>query len=165
MRTIITLLIIAVSLPVAAGEGFGLGLAEMDFSARDQTDVASLVAGIETDDVDGADRSGSLVYRTAMTPRDPSERALALWDSDLGRVRWALAEQEAMLGRQGLVHGGRMVGLGLATTTLGDGDPNALALALGRGNWAEMNANQKLRAGVEASILAALIYFIVANAD
>ncbi|HSN56031.1 MAG TPA: hypothetical protein VLT32_15260 [Candidatus Sulfomarinibacteraceae bacterium] len=165
MRNLVVVLLTLMALPVAAGEGFELGLAEMDFSARDETDVAPLVAGIGTDDVDGADRSERLVYRAAMTPRDPSERTLALWDSDLGRVRWALAEQEAMLGRQGLVHGGRMVGLGLATTTLGDGDPNALALALGRGNWAEMNANQKLQAGVEASILAALIYFIVANAD
>ena len=165
MRTLVVVLLTLIALPVAAGEGFGLGLAEMDFSAADEADVAPLAAGIETDDVDSADRSESLVYRTAMMPRDPTERTLALWNSDLGRVRWALAEQEAMLGRQGLVHGGRMVGLGLATSAVGDGDPGGLALALGRGNWAEMNANQKLQAGVEASFLAALIYFMFANAD
>ena len=165
MRTIITLLIISVSLPVAAGDGFGLGLAEMDFSAATEPETGGLAAGLERGDVDGTDRSESLVYRAAMTPRDPSERTLALWNSELGRVHWALASEQAMLGRQGLVHGGRMVGLGLATTAVGDDSPGGLALALGRGRWAEMNANQKLQTGVEASIVFALLYFMVANAD
>jgi hypothetical protein len=59
-----------------------------------------------------------------------------------------------------------MAGLGLATAGVGDNDPNsALRLALGRGQWAEMNANERLRAGVEASILATILYVMASYAD
>jgi hypothetical protein len=159
------LLVLMAAFPAAAGDEFGLGLAEMDFSAATEPEPAGLAPDLEADGGSAGERSESLVYRAAMTPRDPSERTLALWNSDLGRVHWALASEQAMLGREGLVHGGRMVGLGLATTAVGDGNPSGLAFALGRGKWAEMNANQKLQTGVEASIVFALLYFMLANAD
>jgi len=165
MRTIVFLLMAAIAIPAAADDGFSLGLAEMDFSGATEPETVGLVADLEAGGDSAGDHDESLVYETALTPRDPAERTLALWDSDLGRVHWALASEQAMLGREGLVHGGHMVGLGLATTAIGDGNPGGLAMALGRGKWAEMNANQKIQAGVEASLLAALIYFMAQYAD
>jgi len=44
---------------------------------------------------------------------------LALWNDPLGRVYYNLAAEESMLGRTGLVNGGRALGAGLALTALG----------------------------------------------
>jgi hypothetical protein len=166
MRWIVALLIALIALPVAADDGFALGLAEMDFSAEPTEEApARALDSLEAEDV-ATDHAESLVYRAALQPRTVNERSLALWNSDLGRVHYAMAADQAMLGRQGLVNGGRMVGLGLATGIIGDGDPNgALSPALGHWKWAEMNANQKVQATVEASFIAALVYFMFANAD
>ena len=166
MRCLISILVALMALPVAAGDGFTLGLAEMDFSAETEEAGPSRILGaLEADEPD-PEYNESLVYQAALIPRSANERTLALWNSDFGRLYYELAAQQSMLGREGLVNGGRMAGLGLATAGIGDSDPNgALGLALGRGKWAEMNANQKLQAGVEASFLAALLYFMVQYAD
>ena len=164
MRCCIVLLAVLWACPIAAGDrGFGLGLLEMDFSepapSPDRLDLVT-VAG------DTADDLGKLAFRAALRPSSAEERTEALWSSDLGRLHLALAAEHAMLGREGLVNGGRMAGVGLATAGIGDGDPNgALDLVLGRHRWAEMNANQKLRATVEASILVTLIGVMAAWAD
>jgi len=57
-----------------------------------------------------------------------------------------------------------MLGVGLGTSAIGDNDPNG-AFILGRHKWAEMNANEKFRAGVEVSILAGIVYALAALAD
>ena len=112
------------------------------------------------------ERAEVLAFTAALRPVSGKERIQALWNSDMARVHYALAAQHAMLGREGLVNGGRMAGVGLGTAGIGDGDPNgALGMALGRGRWAEMNANQKLQAGIEATILGALLAFMISNAD
>jgi len=165
MRWSVSLIVALVALPVMSGDDFSLGLTAMDFSADPAEKAQPAFRELGANEAH-PDHRESLVYRAALQPPTANEQTLALWDSELGRVYYAMAAEQAMLGRQGLVNGGRMVGLGLATGTIGDGDPNGgLALALGRGRWAEMNANQKLQAGVEASFLAALVYFMLANAD
>lgn len=164
MRILITSLVALIALPAAAGDGFSLHLAEMDFTAAAAPSAGAL-PDLATDDVP-AERAEVLAFTAALRPLDAAERTRALWDSDLGRVQLALAAEQSMLGREGLVNGGRMAGVGLATAGLGDGDPNgALGLMLGRHRWAEMNANQKVQATVEVSILAALIYFMASYAD
>jgi len=166
MRASIALLIALVAAPVAADDGFSLGLAEIDFSAPTETAPASARPTEMVDEQIVAERAEVLSYQAALRPVDAAERTRALWDSDLARVHYALAAEQAMLGREGLVNGGRMAGVGLATAGLGDGDPNgALGLVLGRHRWVEMNANQKLQATVEASILVALIAFMASAAD
>jgi hypothetical protein len=163
LRSFITLLIVGFALPVAAGDGFPLGLAEMDFSTP--APPPDVLPGLAADDVP-AERAEVLALTAALRPLDAAERTTALWDSDLGRVYLALAAEQSMLGREGLVNGGRMAGVGLATAGLGDGDPNgAFGAVIGRHRWVEMNANQKIQATVEVSILAALLYFMAANAD
>jgi hypothetical protein len=166
MQIFIVVFVIIASLPGAADEGFSLGLAEMDFTEPHSEAAPDRDFGSLATDTVSAGHETTLVYEAALKPRTPNEHTRALWNSDLGRVHLALAAEHAMLGREGLVNGGRMAGLGMATAGIGDGDPNgSIGLVLGRARWVEMNANEKLQTGVEASILAALLYFMVANAD
>ena len=166
MRYLVPLLVAMMAFPAAAGEDFSLGLAEMDFG----DDPAAEAPPHELGDValsgDTAERAEVLAFQAALKPRSPNERTMALWNSEMGRLHYALAAERSTLGREGLINGGRMAGLGMATAGIGDGDPNgALGMALSRGKWAEMNANQKLQAGVEATILGALLAFMVSYAD
>jgi hypothetical protein len=165
MRLIFALVLALAAAPAAADDDFTLGLAEMDLSPS-STETASGQLTAMVDDNIPPERAEVLAFQATLRPTSAEERTLALWQSDLARVHSALAAEHAMLGREGLVNGGRMAGVGLATAGIGDGDPNsALGLALGRGTWVEMNANQKLQATVEASILTALLAFMVAAAD
>jgi len=165
MRKLILLLVVLVAVPVAADDGFTLGLAEMDFSAEKTQKLAGDIASLAADEIP-AERAEILAFQASLTHTTGAERTEALWNSDMGRLYYAMAAEQSMLGREGLVNGGRMAGVGLGTAGIGDGDPNgALGMALGRGKWAEMNANQKLQAGVEAGILGALIAFMVSNAN
>jgi hypothetical protein len=82
----------------------------------------------------------------------------------MGRLHYSQAAGDAMLGRQGLVSGGRMQGLGLATSALGDGTPGGLELVM-KTKWSELTFSDKVQAGIEASFLAALVYYMAANAD
>ncbi len=165
MRFLIALLVAMVAFPVAADDGFGLGLAEMDFSAKTTDEATDDLTVLAAQDIP-SERAEVLAFQASLRPTTGAERTQALWNSDMARVHYALAAQHAMLGREGLVNGGRMAGVGLATAGIGDGDPNgALGMALGRGKWAEMNANQRVQAGVEATILGALLAFMISNAD
>jgi hypothetical protein len=73
-----------------------------------------------------------------------------------------MASEQAMLGREGLVNGEHMLGLGLATTALGDGSHGGgiNLLTDGRASWAELNAGEKLQIGLEASVAAGILYAI-----
>jgi len=44
---------------------------------------------------------------------------MALWNDPMTRLLYAMAAEESMIGRTGLVNGGRMLGAGLAMTALG----------------------------------------------
>ncbi len=165
MRFLPALLIALVALPVAAEDGFTLGLAEMDFAAETPAETPETAVAMAAGEIP-PERAEVLAFTAALRPVSGKERVQALWNTDMARVHSALAAQHAMLGREGLVNGGRMAGVGLGTAGIGDGDPNgALGMALGRARWAEMNANQKLQAGIEATILGALLAFMISNAD
>jgi len=166
MRWLVFPVVALMAVSVSADDGFTLGLAAMDFSTKEEAepapgDVSSLV-------MDGApaERAETLAFNASLHRQSPRERTEALWNSDLGRVYYQMAADQSMLVREGLVNGGRMAGLGMATAGIGDNDPNgAIRLAFGRHKWVEMNANQKLQAGVEAGFIAALLYFMVSNAN
>ena len=165
MRSLIVVLVALMALPVAAEDGFTLGLTEIDFAAENPVETPDNVGAMVTDEIP-PERAEVLAFQAALRPRTGKERTQALWNSDMSRVHYALAAQHAMLGREGLVNGGRMAGVGLATAGIGDGDPNsALGMALGHGKWAEMNANERVQAGVEATFLGALLAFMISNAD
>lgn len=162
-RTILSFLLALAALPVAADNDFSLGLAEMDFSGGEIAEAAAdLDAMVSGDEPVG--HNEALAFQAAFKPKNAKEYTLALWNSEMGRVTYHLAAEHAMLGREGLVNGGRMLGVGLGTTAIGDNDPNS-SFILGRHKWAEMNANEKFRAGVEVSILAGIVYALAALAD
>ena len=160
MRIVLTLLITVVALPAGADDGFTLGLSEMDFS---EPEPAAMSLTMSADEA-VVSHAEALAFHAALKPKNANERTLALWNSEMGRVHYLLASEQARLGREGLVNGERMLGVGLGTTAIGDNDPNG-AFILGRHKWAEMNANQKFRAGVEVSILAGILYGLAALAD
>jgi len=165
MRSLIAIFIVLAAFPVSADDGFTLGLAEMDFAAGETQEMAAGISALAADELP-AERAEVLAFQASLGHTTGAERTQALWNSEMGRLYYAMAAQQAMLGREGLVNGGRMAGVGLGTAGIGDGDPNgALGMALGRGRWVEMNANQKLQAGVEATILGALLAFMISNAD
>ena len=165
MQKLSLVLVAMMALPVAADDGFVLGLAEMDFSGESSDEASEGLTALTVEDVP-SERAEVLAFQASLRHTTDAERTEALWNSDMGRLYYALAAEQAMLGREGLVNGGRMAGVGLGTAGIGDGDPNgALGMALGRGRWAEMNANQRFQAGIEARILGALIAFMVSNAN
>lgn len=159
------LLALAAAATAGAGDGFTLGLEALSLDAlAAASEAAALPAagGLEVEVAD--DSREALVYRAAMTPTSESEFRLALWNSPMGRLYYARAEAEAMLGREGLVHGGHSLGVGVATTAIGDGS-SGLGFLLGGGSWSELPPGEKFAAAAEASILAAILYGLVEMAD
>jgi hypothetical protein len=134
MRSLVAVLVALMALPVAAEDQFSLGLTELDFSAEDATDTPDGVDALVTDEVP-PERAEMLAFKASLRPRTAKERAQALWNSDLAKVYYSLAAQQAMLGREGLVNGGRMTGVGMGTAGIGDGDPNgALGVVVSAGD-------------------------------
>jgi hypothetical protein len=137
-------------LPIAGGDGPGA-------AASPRADRVSLDEKRSTGDRSSFD----LVYRNAATPRTDRELRLALWNSPMGRLYYERAAAESMLGREGLVGGGRLAGLGLTTAALGDGDPGGLQLLVTGESWKSLSPADRSQAGLQASFAAALFYFMV----
>ena len=157
-------LIIVAALPATAQDRFSLGL---DTLPLDEPAVLGAEGGDPADlELDLAEeRREALVYRTALTPRSPREFTLSLWNAPMGRLYYSRAEAEAMLGREGLVHGGRMVGLGMAPTAIGDGSHSSLSFLASGGSWSELTLGEKFAAGAEASFVAAILYALASGLD
>ncbi len=161
---VLTVLMVIAVVPAAAQDRFSLGL---DTLPLDAAVVLPLNAGDPQDlEFDLTDESReALVYRTALTPESPREFTLALWNAPMGRLYYSRAEAEAMLGREGLVHGGRMTGFGMATTAIGDGSQSSLSFLASGGSWSELTLGEKFAAGAEMSFVAAFLYALVSFAD
>ena len=158
-----------IGLPCAADDGFQLNLEDLPI-AGGQGSAASAPLGVDRLDP-VAERSGKdhgpqeLVYRSAATPRTNREFRLALWNSPMGRLHYERAAAEAMLGREGLVGGGRLAGLGLAPAALGDGSASGLQMLFTAEGWNSLSPTDMAQAGVQASIAAALLYFMTDGAN
>jgi len=113
MRFLLAFIVALSALPVAGEDGFTLGLAEMDFSDGHIEEKADGLPALVGDEVP-PERAEVLAFQAALRPRGAKERAQALWNSDLARVYYALAAEQAMLGREGLVNGGRTLGVVVA---------------------------------------------------
>lgn len=160
---ILAALSLAVTATAAAQDGFSLGLDKLPLDAVVAAPTGAGTDGLELELDD--DSREALVYRAAVTPASPTEFRLALWDSPMGRLYYGRAEAEAMLGREGLVHGGRMIGLGMGAAALGDQSSSSLGFLAGGGSWSELTLGEKFAAGAEASFLAAILYALVEYAD
>jgi hypothetical protein len=164
--TVFTLLLTAAAALGAAEQRFSLGLEGLPLTEETPASESAaedlrhhLTVEVSEDGFDDA-----LVYSAALEPRSEQEFRLALWNSPMGRLHYERAAADAMLGREGLVSGGRMQGLGLATSTLGDGGPGGIELVM-KTKWSELTFSDKVQAGIEASFLSALVYYMAANAD
>jgi len=161
-----TLVLFAVAVCGTAQDRFTLGLEKLPI-ARESAADKPVGNGPSFDLRESAATrpDNDLVYIAALKPRTESEFRLTLWNSPMGRLHYDRAAQESMLGRQGLVNGGRMQGLGLATGAIGDGNPGGLQLLMKQKSWKGLTAGGKVKAGVEASFLAAILYFMAENID
>jgi len=160
------LLALAAAATAGAGDGFTLGLEALSLDALAAASEAAVLPAADVLEVEVADDSReALVYRAAMTPTSESEFRLALWNSPMGRLYYGRAEAEAMLGREGLVHGGHSLGVGLATTAVGDGSSSSLGFLADGGKWSQLTAGEKFAAAAEASFVAAILYGLVEMAD
>jgi hypothetical protein len=167
MRTFALLvLVVSAAATAAAGDGFSLGLEALPLDALAAAGEAAPLPAADGLEVDLADDSrDALVFRAAMTPTSESEFRLALWNSPMGRLYYGRAEAEAMLGREGLVHGGHSLGVGVATTALGDTSASSFGFLAKGGSWSQLTTSEKFAAAAEASFLAAIVYGLVEMAD
>jgi hypothetical protein len=170
MRHIVLILIaVAAAVPAIAQDRFTLDLEELPIADK-STASASLPPVEEGLSLGLSDSAGmgpgdDMVYIAALKPRTELEFRAALWASPMGRLHYHRASKEAMLGREGLVNGGRMQGLGMATSAIGDGDPGGLQLLMKQKSWKGLTLGDKVKAGVEASFLAAILYYMAENYD
>ncbi|HQP43326.1 MAG TPA: hypothetical protein PLV66_06610 [Thermoanaerobaculales bacterium] len=165
-RTAALLLALAAAGAAAADDGFSLGLVELPLEVVIATVEAKAVAGGDGLDVEIADDNrDALVFRAALTPTSEAEFRLAMWNSPMGRLYYGRAEAEAMLGREGLVHGGHSLGVGVATTAVGDASSSSLGFLVDGGSWTELTTAEKFAAAAEASFVAAILYGLVEMAD
>ncbi|PWB76527.1 MAG: hypothetical protein C3F15_05235 [Holophagae bacterium] len=105
------------------------------------------------------------MFQASFTPSSEAEFRLAMWNSPMGRLYYDRAEAEAMLGREGLVHGGHSLGVGMAATAIGDASSSSLGFLIDGGEWSELTASEKFAAAAEASFVAAILYGLVELAD
>ena len=160
------LLALAAAATAAGGDSFSLGLVDLPLEAAAAAAEQAALPGSDELTVELTDDSrDALVFRAALIPSSPSEFRLALWNSPMGRLYYARAEAEAMLGREGLVHGGHSLGVGIATTAIGDYSSSSLGFLADGGKWSQLTAGEKFAAAAEASILAAILYGLVEMAD
>ena len=165
-HTAFLMLTLAAAATAAAGDSFTLGLVNLPLEAVTAAADEGVLPGDDGLEVELADNSReALVYRAAMTPSSESEFRLALWNSPMGRLYYTRAEAEAMLGREGLVHGGHSLGVGMATFAVGDTPSTTLGFLVDGTKWTELTTAEKFAAAAEASFVAAILYGLVELAD
>ena len=156
----------AAALPAAAGDGFSLGLVDLQIAIPVATGAGAAAADADDLQLELADgRRDALVFQASFTPSSEAEFRLAMWNSPMGRLYYGRAEAEAMLGREGLVHGGHSLGIGVATTAIGDASSSSLGFLLEGGEWSKLTATEKFAAAAQASFVAAILYGRVEMAD
>jgi hypothetical protein len=160
------LLALAAAAAAGADDGFSLGLVDLELEA-----VAATLDGAVPSESDGLaleigdDSRDALVFQASFTPSSEAEFRLAMWNSPMGRLYYGRAEAEAMLGREGLVHGGHSLGIGVATTALGDASSSSLGFLLEGGEWSKLTTGEKFAVAAQASFVAAILYGLVEMAD
>lgn len=167
MRAIALLvLVVSVAAVAAAGDGFSLGLEGLSLDAPAAAGEAAALPEGDDLTLEVTDHSrDALVFRATFTPSSESEFRLALWNSPMGRLYYGRAEAEAMLGREGLVHGGHSLGAGMGTTAIGDTPSATLGFLVDGTKWTELSTAEKFTVAAEASFVAAILYGLVEMAD
>jgi len=81
-----------------------------------------------------------------------------LWSDPLARARYSLAAEQAMLGREGLVHGGFTVGAGLGNAVLGDASAGGAQLLLNGTRWSELSGRERVQVGFQVAVSAGILW-------
>jgi hypothetical protein len=58
-----------------------------------------------------------------------------------------------------------MLGLGLATTAIGDASPGGVGLLMGSGSWAELSPKERFKTGFDIAITAGILYAVIQGID
>jgi hypothetical protein len=175
MRPVLVLLIVLVmAVPLGAQEVGPRDSADGEASGKIESLVIEAPEAPQSE-LDGRPRHEfSLNLEAALAEQAPAldpgqellqvpehEYTVALWNAPMGRLRYEAAAMHATLGRDGLVHGGHMLGWGMATTALGDGRHDGLQLLFDGGRWSDLSRRERLQVGFDialgAGILAAFI--------
>ena len=82
---------------------------------------------------------------------DREYRAM-MWQDPMVRARYNMMAETSMLGRGGLVHGGRMVGVGLAPTVIGDFRHSGTQFRLDGNSWSELSRREKIETGFQVTV-------------
>jgi len=165
-RFAVLLLALAAAAAAGADDGFSLGLVALPLDALAAAGEDALLPATGDMKVELVDNSrDALVFRASFTPSSESEYRLALWNSPMGRLYYDRAEAEAMLGREGLVHGGHSLGVGMATFAVGDTPSTTLGFLVDGTKWTELSTAEKFTVAAEASFVAAILYGLVELAD
>jgi hypothetical protein len=93
------------------------------------------------------------------------ELKLALWSSDLGRVRFHLAAEASMLGRGGLVHGGSTIGIGMGLSALGGAGDRPAYWPTPEQRWRDLSFGDKAKTVASGALVAAIIWQVLSEAD
>ena len=103
------------------------------------------------------------VFDAASVLRIRSERdyRALLWSDPLARVRYDMAAETAMLGREGLVHGGHMVGIGLGNAVIGDGSRSGVGMLLDGRGWSELSGAERVQAGFDVALTAGILWALI----
>ena len=103
------------------------------------------------------------VFDAASVLRVRSEREYRaiFWSDPMARMRYAMAAEQAMLGREGLVHGGHMVGIGLGNAVIGDGSRSGMGMLLDGRAWSEMTGAERARAGFDVALTAGILWALL----
>lgn len=116
-----------------------------------------LELAFENDD----DRDGVFDAASVLRIRSEREYRALLWSDPLARVRYNMAAEQAMLGREGLVHGGHMVGIGLGNAVIGDGSRSGVGLLLDGRAWGEMTGAERAQAGFDLALTAGILWALI----
>ena len=165
-HTVLLMLALAAAAAAGADDGFSLGLVALPLDALAAAGEDAVLPAADDMKAELVDSSrDALVFRASFTPSSESEYRLALWNSPMGRLYYDRAEAEAMLGREGLVHGGHSLGVGMAAFAVGDAPSTTLGFLADGTKWTELSAAEKFTVAAEASFVAAILYGLVEMAD
>jgi len=138
--------------------------ADQEVSIRQQDTAEDSEFSLHLDSLSFAEPSR---FNPLVSMQFDSEEELkaALWDAPLGRVRYQLARQQAMIGREGLVGGGHMLGVGMASSVLGDGRAQGVELLLSGKTWSELSNKERFKASVQVTLWAGVLAAIANELD
>jgi hypothetical protein len=150
MRVGVVILLVLVVMPAAAEDRFVL-------------DLRALVPPVGVLDLEDAE---SVPEALRVMERYDQEFRLALWEAPLGRVTYDIASLQATLGREGIVGGEHMLGMGTTMSVFGAPPAEGGMIFPSREHpWREFSTAEKVRTVAYGSLLAALLYQMAQWAD